>query len=388
MSAPKLRLFNEANQSRPDEIRLREAFEVFLLPKITRTCSPSHITQHRTAINHWERLTNNPPVMAIDDQQLQEFSDALMAWHKEHGYRGHTNTRKNLNYLRFILRACCRRGTTNKRGQPGGKHLIDDLPIAQPPEEDVAKKRVADIAELSAAYDACEVAQWPRSRRRTLWDGAVELWRLVLVLDYNFGPRTEELLKLRWENIHWDSPCPAPEISRLNWRYGWLVYTPPKTRKHKPQALHLPLTECARLHLDAVRPGLNPTGPIFGFPKNKRSLYGTLEAIWSEAGVETPYSFQEIRKTCSTGWNDLWPDLGEHVTGHAPRGVNAKHYDAELRRLCQHAPRLPQPEAMLKAVGLDPGKHRSARATLAERLDSFSEETAQLILSLADNLAT
>ena len=247
--------------------------------------------------------------------------------------------------------------------------------------------RIADLADISAAYEACTAATWPRNRRRSLWDGPVELWRLLFVLAYNYGPRTQELLGLGWEAIHWEPICPAPGISRLEWPHGWLVHLPAKTRRHKPSPLYLPLTETARLHLDALRPGRKPAGPIFGFPRSKRDLYGTLKSLWRAAGIGSPYTFQELRKTCSTAWNDLWPDLGEHVTGHAPRSVNSKHYDAELRRLCIHAPRLPQPAAMLSAVGLDPDKHRSARDALAERLGSLSEDQAQLMLQLADNLA-
>lgn len=385
-----LRLYADGDESpRPEEMRMREAFETFLLPTLKRTCDQPHITQHYTAIQHWERLTDNPPVSLIDDQKLQSFADALLAWHVEHGKRGRTNTHKNFHYLGFILRACCRRGSSNKRGQPSGRHLIEDLPIAHPPAVDAERKRVAQIAEVSAAYEAVpQAATWPRSRGRTLWDGPIERWRLLLVLDYNFGPRTEELLKLSWESIHWEPLCPAPEMSRLEWRFGWLVYTPPKTRKSKPAPLFLPLTECARLHLDAMRPSRNPTGPIFGFPKNKRSLYATLDAIWLAAGVAQPYSFQELRKTCSTTWNDLWPGLGKHVVGHAPRGVNSKHYDSDLRRLCRFAPQLPQPESMLKAVGLESKQSQSAKAALTERLGTLSEEHASLLLKLADNMAS
>ena len=368
-------------------MRLGEAFREFLQPAIAGKCSASHISRFGTAIKHWERVTDDPPVAAIDDLCLQEFVDRLLAWHRIRGYRGNENVRKILSYVTAILRACCRRGERNRRGRIGGKHLIEDLPLADPPANDRRKKRIADAEEVSKAYEACEVAIWPRSRRRTLWDNPVALWRLLFVLDFYYGPRTEDLLGLCWEDVRWEAECPAAEISRLEWPFGWLVYLPAKTRRHKPQALHLPLTECARLHLDALRPGLAPTGPIFAFPVNKRDLHGTRKNIWREAGIETPYTFQELRKTCSVNWSDHWPRLGEHVTGHAARGVNAIYYDAELRRLCRFANQLAEPSAMRRAVGLPiRGPAASAREVLAARAAVCSEADAELVLGLLDRL--
>ena len=378
-----LRLYSDDGQASPSEdMRLREAFAEFLRDKILRTCSKSHLSRYGTALGHWERLTDDPPVREIDDGCLQDFSDALLQWHHKRGFRGNENTRKILSYVESILRACCRRGDRNKRGQPGGNHLIEDMPVVLPPEKDIKKRRVAPLELIGRAYTACDAARWPRQPFHT----PPALWRLLLVLNYNFGPRTEELLGLRWENIHWDPPCTADEIEGLEWPHGWLVYTPPKTKRYKPQPLHLPLTPCARLHLERMRPSPEARGPIFGFPRNKRDLHETRKAIWKQAGIANAYTFQELRKTCSTTWNDFRPGLGKHVTGHAPRGVNPEHYDTELRRLCRFAPQLPQPTEFLEAVGLDALPPASARIELASRLDTFSEETAALILKLADNI--
>ena len=371
---PLLRLYSDSDaqptqptqQTRRDEMRLSQAFEEFLLPHLTRNrCSPSHIQQYRTVIKQWRELTDDPPVVEIDDECLQNFVDALMAWYEWRGCRGNMTTRKRLDHLRHILRACCRRGYSNKRGQLSGNQLIEDLPLAIPPDADIKKKRVADLSEIGKGYDACEIARWPQS---TVFRPApVALWRLLWVLSYTYGPRTEDLLSLRWDSIHWDSLCPADEIARLEWKFGWLVYTPKKTRRHKPTPLRLPLTECARLHLESLRSLRlrRPDGPIFGFPTNKRDLHKQRRAIWRQAGIDEGYTFQELRKTCSTTWNDLRPGLGEHVTGHAPRGVNAVHYDTDLRRLCQLVPQFPQPEAFLKGVGLE-AFEPSARLELSE----------------------
>lgn len=387
MAAPHLSIFSGDDGPSSGDVRLKDAFDQFLRPQLERRKrSPSHIRAFETIIGHWQRLTPDPPVGRIDDAMLQQFSDALLAWYQSHEMRGTEAVAKALRYLRSIFRACAERGPGNPRGVTGGKHVLAYVPIAEPPERSIQKKRFVPLDDLGAAYEACHVAKWPRPRRRGLWVApAPLLWRVLLVLDYTYGPRTENLLALRWENVILETSCPAPDASKMHWPHGWLTYVPAKTKRHKPDPLYLPLTECARLHLEELRLR-NRTGPIFAFPKNKHALHETRKRIWSEAGIEKPYTFQELRKTCSTTWTDLYPGLGLHVTGHAPRGVNQIHYDTAIRRLMTFANKVPMPAEFLRGVGLNADAHKNAREELMKRLGSLSEEAARLLLNLSEKL--
>lgn len=388
MAAPHLSIFAGDDEGEPSgDVRLKEAFDQFLRPQLERRKrSPSHIRAFYTILEHWQRLTPDPPVRLIDDALLQQFSDALLVWYQSHEMRGTEAVSKALRYLRSIFRACAERGPGNPRGVATGKHVLTYVPIAEPPERSMQRKRIATLAELGAAYEACQVAKWPKPRRRSLWAApAPLLWRVLLVLDYTYGPRTENLLGLEWANIVLDTACPAPDASRLHWPHGWLTYVPGKTKRHKPDPLYLPLTECARMHLEELRLR-NRTGPIFAFPRNKHALHNTRQRIWTEADIADPYTFQEIRKTCSTAWNDLYPLLGEHVTGHAPRSVNQIHYDTAIRRLMTYANKVPMAPEFLRGIGLNAEANINAREELMKRVGSLSDEAARLLLKLSEKI--
>lgn len=60
------------------------------------------------------------------------------------------------------------------------------------------------------------------------------LWRVVLVLQWNYGQRTEDCLRLRWENVLWSD-------KRIRFRAS-------KTRKLQG----LPVTDNVEAHLRSI----------------------------------------------------------------------------------------------------------------------------------------
>ena len=357
MSAlPQLRIY--AADDVPDPAHempntVRHVFEQHVFPRLVRErASPHSLCDYRGLLKKWEEHTGDPPVSAIDDAAFQLWVDTVLAAHHAKGEDGYGNVQKNMRYLKVILRAAVKQGHLTRLPE-----AFIAAPASEDADEESGRRRI-ELDEMSEFYEACECASWPGG------PAAPAKWRLLSVLGLTFGPRREDLLGLCWKNIHWAPPCPHPKYrKKISSRHGWLVYLPSKTAKRKPQKLYLPLTEAAGRELRKNHtPGAK--GPLFGFPRNDRDLHGTRRMIWRQTGLfpaeaesesERPYDFRDLRYTCSCEWNDLWPGLGEHVTGHAPRGVNARHYDQWLKRLVKFARRLeafsqspPRPDPQLR----------------------------------------
>lgn len=244
---------------------------------------------------------------------------------------------------------------------------------------DYAPPRTASLEELSAIYRACSAAVWPKHPLipAPLW------WRTLLVLAFTYGPRLGDLAPidcdspgLAWSGIRFEADCPDQRMKDRS-EHGWLVFTPLKTRRRKPAPLILPLSSAARRHLEALpRVG----GRVLACRKNPRSFRRELRAIqilalFRAAGHsamrtsngrfridgrslilrealrslndmhQRPYTIQDIRKTSDTYWFRACPGIQEHVLGHAPRGVNARHYVNPIPVLVKAIGLLEQPEA-------------------------------------------
>ena len=116
--------------------------------------------------------------------------------------------------------------------------------------------RIFSHDELSRLYDACETCTYPMGIIP-----APDWWRSLLVLAYNIGARTSDLLSM--------------ETDAVDWNKGSVRFL-----QNKVQAWHfVPLTEPARLHLERIwspRSLIFPGGPEFihskKFYRNWREL--------------------------------------------------------------------------------------------------------------------
>jgi hypothetical protein len=348
-----LRLFAPADSATDKSVRrtLRDCYLAFTRPRLVRRGRAARtLDGYLAALSRWERLSGDPSVTQITDRTLDEFADALLEEHRMKGQDGHHSTRKHAVCVQAILADC-------GRPHDGAPPLLSGVPrcdLPAPPAGSGAaldKRRRIATAELAGCYAECGAAAWPTH----LSARASDVWRALLVLAATYGPRTQELIGLEWGNVSFDERCPHPKYSTsiVN-PHGWLWHVPRKTRATKPEPLYLPLTIAARAHLERLR-RTGAGGRIFALPRSRRAFDGQRRRLWRLAvgrGAEwTPYTWHELRFTASCAWNDLRPGLGEHVTGHAPRGVNRQSYDEDLHRLVTFAPLLDLPAEFARPPG-------------------------------------
>jgi len=268
---------------------------------------------------------------------------------------------KHVGSLTAILRAAADEG-----------HLPRAPRVAPLPCRKAAQKLYLEPEELSAVYEACAAARWPRNLLRP----APDYWRALLVLWANYGLRTEEAVRygsrhraLCGANISWAEVSPL-KGSRGKCEFGWLQYVPEKQERAKPEALTLPLNRVTHAHLRAIEPpgGWRPEAAVFPFPLSNKSFYATWRAIVEKSGVRPPAGSDEphylpchLRKTCTTLHNRHTRGAAQWITGHADdRGdvaelrlsrVSREHYDNPELSLVEHIATFPQPEAFLAIFG-------------------------------------
>lgn len=314
-----------------DRLTLRACYEKHLRPVLADRAEATRSAYRTTIRRHWEPLTGDPAVGDIDDGVLQ-------AWWAEMRRRdyGDSLLRKQYSNVRRILRRLGPRAP----GNPAGLGVIAFVPYLEPPPPVRRRKRVATLDDLDRLYIACGVATWPH-------DGPLPpplLWRCLLVLAYNLGPRTGDLLGLPWSAITWSADCPDPDVPRRN-ASGWICFEPQKTRRKKGELL-LPLNATVRRHLQALAAVRSPA--VYGtlFPHGRpNDWHLQRRRIAATAGLGGGYTFQQLRATCSTAWNRQSYGLGRHVLGHSPRGVNEASYLSAVDLLLDHVEQLRQPAA-------------------------------------------
>jgi len=336
-NAPLILRFPTAAETARDALRLRGAYEKFISRNQKLNRSPATVVTYETALRHWERYSGDPPVVEITDATLDEFASRFLADGATTG-----NLKKVWTNLRHIFRRLSRREIGNPRGLPHGTQLLEWVPYLEVVADEPPPPRVmTDPETWSRIYRAARIAAHPQRAQQP----APLVWRAAFVVWANYGLRRSDLVALEWdEHVKFDARCPDPRIDLDN-PHGWLVFIPWKTRRKKPQPLMLPLNEITRRHLEAIR---GPRSKVFQLSARPATLHNWRRKIQAVAGIEDPYTFKDFRATCNVAWNRLSRGLGEHVLGHAPRGVNQTHYFRALADLVEFAPLLPQPEAFLE----------------------------------------
>lgn len=327
-----VRLFSPDESATADELdattlTLRLAFERYKERSLKDRDGTKE--QYLNAIMHWERLTDNPAVTSIDDDCLLAFRQRLEAENK----RAHATINKIVRQLSGIFHVLGPRGHRN----PAGKNLITVIPYVEPLQEEAPEKRTISADELSALYRVCDRATWPRGNLvAPLW------WRVLLVLFYNWGLRTQDLLRREWTDLVPGDPD-QPGRSRPDLTYLRIV--PKKTRRKKPQPIFLPVTPVVALHLKAL-PRL--AAAIFTAPKNEEGFYSQWRRLQAAAGIVRPYHIKNLRITCNTRANRVVPGAGSHILGHSQRGnVNLEFYSQNEEDIYAALIDLPQPEEFL-----------------------------------------
>lgn len=225
-----------------------------------------------------------------------------------------------------------------------------------------AKKFYLTYDQIDALYRACDVAAWPTLLGdKPLPYSPPRYWRAMLVMQFNYGPRTQELAAyereqdtLTWGQVSWEPETPDQAGTAQN-EHGWFWYTPQKQKRVKGDPLVLPLSQAAARHLRSIYPPgqVADSDRVFPFPYSPDSFYETWWAIVAASGVQLKKDLKTgerpavelklLRKTCET-WHDTHsPGIGEIITGHAERTVSGKHYANRELRLVEAVNNLPQP---------------------------------------------
>lgn len=318
-------------------LNLRGCYEKFLLPSLE--ARENTLRAYQTALNHWERITPDPAVEAIDDELCQKFLRRL----------GELTSTENSSKVWTAIRPILRRIGPRETGNPAGLGIIRFVPYARTKKRRAAEKRILSLDELDRLWRACNVVQWPVGLRipAPLW------WRTALVVDSNYGMRTGDLVKqrphhvgLRWDAVRSEPRCPYHFVQEVN-AEGWIVYCPEKTSEFKPEPLHLPMLDVVARHLEEISAYRRHLGEslILPAPTHPKALRRELSRISKAAGIDPPVNFKHLRTTANYRWDSVELGLGSLVLGHAARSVNAKHYAVSVGHLVRAASKIEQPEA-------------------------------------------
>jgi len=363
MSSDHLRLFTgdddtdghfsktpNAAQVDGSRLTLKECFERYLLPDLVLDRAPATISGYRTALRHWYDGTTNPVVVDIADQTVRVWRETMVR-----GGMSAPTLAKQWRFLRAILRRIGPRET----GNPAGNGVIGQVPYCQPVHGALkhSYRRIVSDQDLGACYEACRLANWPRTDV-----AAPTMWRAALVLWHTYGFRTQDLFATKrgfagigWKNVSFAVECPDPQVEASN-PHGWLSYVPTKTQRTSGEAVIVPLTECVRAHLQAIQ---QDRVAVFPCPVSSKTFYdGIWKLIQGEAQAiavarsQAYRSFlpRHLRTTANNAWSRLTPGLGEWVLGHAKRGVNARFYTIVIQDLVEGAARFPTPQAFLAGM--------------------------------------
>lgn len=359
---------------------LRDVWERLVKPAMLQNGSAqSTINGYATDLKRWEEVTSSPsfgdgsfgeqgPTLRdINRDLLNEFRERLKnrprrAAHRQNVESTREESPVSINTTNRIIRSLnvlLHRASPDVPGNPAGEGITDEyLNIRQFPRSRSAK-RVASTEEVGAWYKWTHEAAWPSGQPvpAPLW------WRTLIVLISHYGFRTRDNFDLKWEDIFWEAQCPNEDAP---WKcvHGWIRMTPRKTARKKPDPLVLPMTTVVRAHLMSCweASGKPQTGRVLKCPvkrKTARTLPDgqasnrtTQDHLQAErrrqqrrAGIERPYTFNQLRKTCNTWLRRIDRELGRLVLGHASRDVNDEYYYVGIGTIVEKLPLVPMPSA-------------------------------------------
>lgn len=362
MASVALKLYTGADQPQtPKERRklwtVREAFDEITEPLLERRGrADGSIAKYRKAVWYWEAVCRlqagfkadgtervDPAISAIDSERLDEFPLELLG--HDFGITTHTAANQQQMYVESILRTCGPRV-----GRKGGAGILDEVPfgqrlVAQAPSRH--RRRCPDD-ELCAIYDACRFAKFPEHPRLP----APEIWRALLVTGAMEGPRRCELGELSMSADVRSAECPDETIEATS-PHGWLQFHTPKTRRVKNgRPLCIPIAPCVRTHLDYLRDLEPRRGRLFPIGDTPSTWRKWLRRIQEKAGIKEPFTFQELRKTCSIRFRrHAGREVAKYMLGQQPRGVNERWYDDLAEDAVQAVLTVAPPAAFLKPPG-------------------------------------
>lgn len=361
-----LKLFNPADLLPPPSaevdqgaVTLDAFYRAAVRPVLERKgLTPGRLTEYDLAVRRWlecredyrrEYRISNPVLAQLKTWDFAAFQNWLLM----RGVGGRT-VNKHLGDLRSILRRC---------ETVGRIPAVDAVPTRR-----AAPKLVFSLDDLAVIYRACAAADWPtiNAAGEPLDYSPATGWRAALAVWSTYGLRTQELIAtcgrfagLAWSNLTGNAPNPTPG-GLTSCARGWLVYTPQKQKRFKPEPLALPITPAVRHNLDAIgfaRLAGKPAAAVFDWPRSRRAFYRTWRAILRAAGVEpikladgktAELNPKHLRKTAETLVDQIDPGVGPMVVGHAPRELAYRNYISTETRIAAALDRLALPAVFLE----------------------------------------
>lgn len=310
-----LQLFapDESPSTNPSYWTLRQAWEWSMRPKLERlNRSPGTLDKYRKAVDYWEQVTDDPPIGIITHEQLNLFPELLLA--RRNSIHTHTAANQQLMYAQAIL---ARALDAAPKGDP------------LPKQERTRRRRIIPADAIAAMYRECRILKWSTD----LSVPTPLIWRTLLIVLLQCLPRRNEALLLGTAAYH---PEPDfPELSEaevdcdVTSPQGWLVYHTPKTKRIKNGLpLVLPVSPVLQQHLvELLRYSPNRLR-LFPLGTHPTTWRKHLMQIQRAAGIDSPYTFQEFRKTGNRLMRRLaGRDVAMYFAGHAKRGINEDYYD-------------------------------------------------------------
>ena len=342
---------------------LSDVFQRLLLPELEdqgRTAAT--IAEYRRYLDRWDDWCKcgctSLALGDIDRQSLLDYRTYVRRIHK----CGNGALNKHVGAIQTVLRMAVEH------------KLLGAVPTLPPlAHRRAARKLYLSYDELGRLYDACDLATWPREncRGEPLARGPAVQWRAAIVLWFNYGFRTQELVSrlrrmdtLRWRKIFRQELSPADD-GRARCEYGWLAYTPQKQRWAKDTPLVLPINRIVDAHLRSIEPpAADPDARVFDWKMSSDNFYEQWSLLCRAAGIRPrpdprtgecgQYEVKHLRKTSVTWHNFHCPGIAGYIVGHQDRetsGLNvtskitSQHYDNQELAVLDAVLNLPQPQS-------------------------------------------
>lgn len=347
-----LRAFNPEDEhwpiySRPEHNRtLPELWQQVIVPAINiREPDPEGFWKRNRAyyqvtLNVWSDLMGDTPLGAIDEPLLAEWRTKIMQRPgRTPGQPCSPETvRRHWRYVHAMLTVLYQ------------ARIIDRVPSIRMPRVSTqpGDEPVITTQTWSQLFRGCTA--WRMTKDRRIPGPLVG--RGVIIWLFSTGLRAADLFSLERSDVRTEPHCPVQRLAHLRNEHGWLYSE--NSKAHKPSLI--PLTAPARRWFDLTAELLSPRSqhcgqllPLGNPVSHSRDAHERQEmrrAIHAAAGMETVYSFHELRDGANETWNDAEEDAGDWLLGHAAnRNVNSKHYRSGVRRLLRALPNLAIPEA-------------------------------------------
>jgi integrase len=316
------------------EMTLTKAWETLVLPQID-PIAESTLRQYRDDLRLWERLMQKPAVSKISRETVMRFREKLIQTPYQRGSKkGGKRSPNTVNRIMRELHVLVSPFWAPDRSYPGGLDLCPFFGWPRQLQCQLDFPAYFSVKDLDALYLNADAYPATAGCRSTPLNDP-RLWRAAIVLAVNCGARTWDLFGLKWENINLESTD--------EYKFGWVVFRAKKTfKRHK-----VPLNQCSHAHLkDLQAKPIPSTEPDRVFPGVKRkgsAFYRAWRAIRTKAELGK-VDFEDLRKTCVTMHNNLFPEVGNWITGHRKSDVTG-FYDNPTERIREVVYRLEMPPA-------------------------------------------